>query len=228
MGTAIIYHPREEGLNHINVYSKSQTSLGRALSNFFFSPFIHPVYGKFNTMEGFYCYLLTGNLNEDLRDMKGAEAKAWGKHAIAIRKIDAKFKKEIQEGIAHKIIQNVYIQKLLLASGNLMIRHYYFYGDPTTDNIRVYDKSKEHSYMLHAIEEIRKNLRDNGLIITSYNKSKLDSDGRSLQYSNPTLQRAEKHGQDYYRRRENQKELPKSNDERSPDDFFGHSSPSME
>ena len=48
-------HPRDDGVHHLNVYTKAVTVLGRWLSNFTHSPFTHPEYGgKFESMEGFY------------------------------------------------------------------------------------------------------------------------------------------------------------------------------
>ena len=48
------YKPLNDGVDHINIYSRGKTQLGRMLSNFYLSPFNHPVYGGFNTVEGFY------------------------------------------------------------------------------------------------------------------------------------------------------------------------------
>lgn len=173
MRQAVIpFHPRYEGHDHINVYSKSKSPLGRALSNFFYSVFTHPRYGVFNTVEGFYFYLLTGCMHNELRTMKGIEAKTFGSKAVALRKVDQNFKNEIVEAIAYKIMQNVYIQNLLIES-TLPLTHYYYYGDVDKE-VKVYDKMREHGYMIHAIEEIRQNLQQNGKIITTYNQSKRD------------------------------------------------------
>lgn len=40
------YTPDNDGITHINLYSKSRTVLGRQLSNFAHSPFKHPKYGE--------------------------------------------------------------------------------------------------------------------------------------------------------------------------------------
>ena len=41
------YLPIDEGVTHINIYSKSKLELGKLLSNFAKTPFTHPVYGEF-------------------------------------------------------------------------------------------------------------------------------------------------------------------------------------
>lgn len=172
------YHPKYEGVDHINIYSKSKLPLGRALSNFFHSVFIHPDYGTFHSIEGFYYYFLTGELYPELKEMYGYEAKKFGQSKEKVAKVDRKFKERIQKAITIKIIQNDYIQKLLVAS-TLPLVHYYYYGD-ILQEVKIYDLSKEHDYMVHAIEEIRFNLQKYGTIITSYNKSKRNSKGGQI------------------------------------------------
>ena len=174
-----VWHPRYEGIDHINIYSKSSLPVGRALSNFFPSTFLHPEYGKFNSVEGFYYYLLTGQENENLRELVGLPAKTLGRALPVKRKIDKKFKQEIQKAITYKIIQNPYIQDLLIRT-TLPLAHYYYYGDPRLE-VKIYDQAKEHGYMIEAIEEIRHNLQKYGKITTAYNKSKRDSDSRKVQ-----------------------------------------------
>ena len=159
----MIWEPKDEGKDHINIYSKSALPLGRALSNFFQSTFIHPDYGMFKSMEGYYYWLLTGKKHDELKELFGYPAKKLGKSFEKIRKIDRSFKEEIQEGICYKILQNTYIQDLLIDS-HLPLTHYYYYGDKDNDP-KIVDRSKEDDYMINAIEEIRINLKINGKIL---------------------------------------------------------------
>ena len=46
-----------DGIDHINIYSKGYTKLGRLLSNFTKSEFTHPIYGHFMSVEGFWYYI---------------------------------------------------------------------------------------------------------------------------------------------------------------------------
>ena len=162
-----VWEPKYEGIEHINIYSKSKVPLGRALSNFFHSNFRHPQHGTFASVEGFYYWLLTGEKYDVIRELHGYKAKRYGENLPVVRKIDKKFKLEIQEAIAYKIIQNNYIQRLLIDS-DLPLAHYYYYGD-AMHKPKIVDRYKEHDYMVHAIEEIRINLKRNGQIIKHSN-----------------------------------------------------------
>ena len=42
--------PKLDGIEHINIYSKGKTELGRLLTNFAQTPFIHPEYGRFESV----------------------------------------------------------------------------------------------------------------------------------------------------------------------------------
>jgi hypothetical protein len=160
---AMPYEPHLDGVDHINIYSKSPTKLGRALSNFFHSTFIHPRHGMFHSVEGFYYWLVTGETMHALKELHGFKAKEYGEKFGKTRKIDKRFKAEIQEAIAYKIISNDYIQELLLDPKNqLPFTHYYFYGSKF--NPKVYDMSKRDHYLIEACEEIRRNILNNGKI----------------------------------------------------------------
>ena len=174
----MIWHPKYEGADHINIYTKSKLRIGRALSNFFHSVFIHPEYGKFQSVEGFYYWILTGQMHDKLKELHGIEAKDFGESKSKLVKIDKNFKEEIQKAIAHKIIQNDYIQRLLIKT-ELPLTKYYYYGDPLVSP-QVYDLSKKHDYMVHAIEEIRIRLKKDGRIIRDNSKSERDDPPRSL------------------------------------------------
>lgn len=69
--------PNEDGISHINVYSKGRTGIGRFLSNFTFYP-IHTVDGEFHSIEG-YWYWLTCR-DDRLRYLHGYEAKKLGRN----------------------------------------------------------------------------------------------------------------------------------------------------
>lgn len=45
------YTATTDGIDHINIYSKGKTTLGRMLSNFACTPFTHPEDGKFASIE---------------------------------------------------------------------------------------------------------------------------------------------------------------------------------
>lgn len=117
--------PSEDGVTHINIYSKGATVLGRQLSNFALTPFIHTDYGKFASVEGLWYYVGTGCKHEVLRTLSGYKAKQVGKEFM---KVDIEhFNEIILEGIRCKLRQYPSIRQLLTDS-TLPFAHYYYYG----------------------------------------------------------------------------------------------------
>lgn len=121
----MIYLPEKDGVTHINVYSKGRTELGRLLSNFADTPFKHPEFGWFRTVEGFWYWLKTGKTHEDLRNMVGWEAKMLGRKwpAVEIEHFDTK----IKTAIRCKLIQHPDILCGLI-DNELPLTHYYVRG----------------------------------------------------------------------------------------------------
>lgn len=131
----IIFNPEEDGVTHINVYSKGKTPLGRSLSNFAHTPFEHPEDGFFSSVEGYWYWLSTGSVRNEFRGLYGYKAKETGKlireeierngGLAIIEDFDARIKK----AILCKIEQNEELRKTLKSS-DLPLTHYYTWGDP--------------------------------------------------------------------------------------------------
>ena len=118
--------PANDGIDHINIYSKGQTELGRLLSNFAETPFEHPLFGYFESVEGFWYWSKTGKMHDDLRYLSGYDAKAIGKKYKEV--FNPAFEKEIKECITLKIEQNRTLFEMLKASTH-PFTHYYVYED---------------------------------------------------------------------------------------------------
>src|ERR1041384_4927148 len=76
------YLPRDDGLTHLNVYSKAKTLLGRLLSNFANTPVDLGVDGCFKSIEGYWYWLglkESDPLRDMLREAVGGAAKALGR-----------------------------------------------------------------------------------------------------------------------------------------------------
>ncbi len=119
------YLHSEDGITHINVYSKGQTELGRFLSNFAHTP-IETVDGHFESIEGYWYWLGTDNPEKDkLRTLFGSEAKFVGRE---LRGLDwqesADFKDKILNAIKIKINQYPRLQNKL-KENKLPLTHYY-------------------------------------------------------------------------------------------------------
>jgi hypothetical protein len=162
----MIWKPIKEGIDHINIYSKSSERLGRALSNFFRAHFFHPDYGEFQSIEGFYYWLKSGNQHHELRFLYGFKAKEIGMKFKQTRKVDDAFKKEMEYAIALKVVQTPYIQELILDSikDDLPFAHYYYYGDKYSKPV-IRDRSKRDAWLIDAAEKIRIKLGKYGRVI---------------------------------------------------------------
>jgi len=124
--------PVTDGVNHINVYSRGRTELGRLLSNLAHTPFEHDRYGKFASVEGFWYWLKSGQCHEDLRELYGYQAKKAGMRYPKVHVED--FNKEILLAIDMKLQQHPDLLKMLRES-RLQLEHYYYYGQP--DNCKI-------------------------------------------------------------------------------------------
>lgn len=111
-----------DGIDFINIYSKGQTEIGRALSNFYTCPFNHPKYGQFNTIEGLWFYILSGN--ERLRFLEGYECKMVGK-TLENSDYPETFIEDITTGLDLKFINSGYIRNYFANNKPLPLKHFY-------------------------------------------------------------------------------------------------------
>lgn len=147
-------NPKDDGITHINIYSKGKTELGRLLSNFADTPFVHPRHGKFKSVEGFWYWLSTGMVHEQLRDLTGYEAKKYGKSMVEDFGIknNPSFNDEILEAIRCKLRQNRSLLDMLKES-TLPLEHYYCYGDKVIE-------LPQYRWIVDEIERIRQVMKD--------------------------------------------------------------------
>lgn len=147
----------DDGSTHINIYSQGKTKLGRKLSHFAKTPFRHPFFGPFESMEGFWYYMrgvkiVDGKEQRDdqLRYLCGFEAKQYG------RQLKAKWYDDFWEDILaanyQKIIQNEEIRDMMINS-TLPFKHYYVFGPH-----KVVINARDHEKLTEGMEEIRRAL----------------------------------------------------------------------
>lgn len=120
-----VFLPDREGKDHINIYSNSRTRLGYLCSNFSYTPFTHPVFGTFASMEAYWFYVGTGCTHDYLRKLHGFNAKKAGSSIPKVMRVD--FAELIQEGIQCKVDQTPELKELL-TKNHLPFKHYYVYG----------------------------------------------------------------------------------------------------
>lgn len=139
--------PKLDGKTHINVYSRGNTELGRLLAHFTFSPFVHPYYGPFNSMEGFWYYIKARKPDDTLRTLAGHDAKEYGKNLEHIRRPN--FKELIVEANFHKVNQNERLRDLMKRS-MLPFDHYYIFGPG-----KILVRPKGFEWLVQGFEDIR-------------------------------------------------------------------------
>ena len=114
-----------DGIDHINIYSKSQSILGRMLSNFS-DHSIDTVDGPFSSVEGYWYWL--GCKDNRLRTCKGYEAKRLGRDLnCEDYPKDDLFKLKLCAALLNKLINHPDIYKKF-KENNLPFAHYYEYN----------------------------------------------------------------------------------------------------
>jgi hypothetical protein len=155
-----MFEPKNENVDHINIYSKSKTELGRLLTNFAKTPFTYEPYGSFQSVEGFWYYYLTGCKHEKFKELYGFKAKQEGKLVREDRKdtngLTEQDKEILLEAIRCKLRQNKYICRMLKES-ELPFAHYYWYGEE--DNPKVYELN-QYQWIVDEFERLRKLLKN--------------------------------------------------------------------
>lgn len=120
----------EDGVTHINIYSKGKTNLGKWLSNFTYAP-ISTEHGWFNSIEGYWYWLTTAN--DRLRNLSGHEAKKLGEESEVLVKLDSEiFITKIKRALDLKLKSDKpALSEFALST--LPFCHYYEYGGKRVD-----------------------------------------------------------------------------------------------
>jgi hypothetical protein len=119
-----VIHPNDDGIGHINVYSKAKTELGRYLSNFS-DCYVETEDGKFRTIEGYWYWLSCKH--EPLRDLPGWQCKEVGRdhRGEDWPKIPG-FEQKIMKAIMTKM-QHPWCVEELKKTGSKPFFHYYVF-----------------------------------------------------------------------------------------------------
>lgn len=128
-------NPELDGIEHINIYSKGKTHIGRLLSNFAHTPFsLGKEEGVFQSVEGYWYWLLTGF--DGLRDLHGYEAKKVGKEHLPLMLYRPwerdEFKDKIRHAMGCKMWQNLHV-RMSLRCTDLPFMHYYVWDSGPKD-----------------------------------------------------------------------------------------------
>lgn len=148
---AIPFKPENDGVDHINVYSRGKTQLGQLLSNFAHTPFVHPEHGAFASMEGYWYWCSTGRSQDHLRRLYGFSAKSAGSKCECVPMEESEFRDMIIQGTRCKIEQSPMLMTALKES-TLPLAHYYEYGGKAVS-------AEKHRWQIDTLEAIRRELR---------------------------------------------------------------------
>ena len=145
-----MFRPETEGIDHINMYSRSTLEFGRMLSNFYRFP-IATQDGNFMSVEGYWWWLKIESCadKERLRELSGYEAAKFGKELLGphLRVTVDDFEHRIAKAIWYKMRRH---RDLFLPEyDELPIVHYYVYGD------KIIDKTKDFESMMTTVNRLR-------------------------------------------------------------------------
>jgi hypothetical protein len=147
--------PEQDGVDHINIYSRGATFLGRRLSHFAYIPFSHPQHGDFSSMEGFWHWMRNGRTDDTLRQLSGMAAKAHGRKGNSF--MYPHFRDEIMGANYQKIIQTPHLHEEFVSS-TLPFTHYYLMGSEGNFEMRTGSGS---DWLVDGMETIRQELKAN-------------------------------------------------------------------
>lgn len=118
------YGPATDGKDHINIYSKAKTRLGKFLTNMSDVP-VKTKHGVFQSMEGYWYWLSTGEQHDFLRDAQCFEAKKQGRQLERVT--NSNMQADIKQAMHDKLLQYPVILELFRKS-TLPFTHYYYFG----------------------------------------------------------------------------------------------------
>lgn len=150
-------NPDEDGITHINIYSKGKTELGKALTNLSDRDFDWQ--GKhFGSLEAMWFWLLSDKKRDDFIPLGGFAAKKLSKTLKEedCISIDENFKNQIKEGFQCKLKAHKDIIKMLYES-ELPFTHYYYYGKDGKYKVMNQDK---HYWQCEEFERLRLIIKD--------------------------------------------------------------------
>lgn len=117
--------PSQDGITHINFYTRGKTRLGRLGTNLADIPVEHPLHGRFRTAEGYWYYLKTGLKFDELRSLDGFSAKVAGRKFPNVWHND--FREDFITALRWKVDNHAELKQLLTES-TLPLEHYYYYS----------------------------------------------------------------------------------------------------
>ena len=76
---------KKDGEDHINIWEKAETPLGRFLAHGTNTPFHHPVFGMFNNVECFWHYIRSEERDDRIRTMSNVSGKKFSENFTSVK-----------------------------------------------------------------------------------------------------------------------------------------------
>lgn len=165
-----------DGVTHICIDFGAKTELGRMLSHYYeHDSFIHPVFGSFKCLEGFWRYInCIDNENKRRDEFRTASGKAASKISRDLEKRNVKnFKEIIYAANYHRIILDEKLHEKFIQS-TLPFDYYHLFGPA-----KIVSRGKGYQWIITMYEDLR-NIIKNGEQPPSPDYSKLLLDLRFI------------------------------------------------
>jgi hypothetical protein len=145
-----MFNVLNDGIDHINVYSQGKTFLGVFLSNWTRYSMTLDDLGRFESVEGLWYFLSTGD--NTLKSMSGFAAKKLGRSLPKVVTLpDDEFKSIIKQAIKIKVAGGP--QYFNFVDSVLPFSHYYVFNGKQVD--------AGHKWIIEYLEQLRTELKDN-------------------------------------------------------------------
>lgn len=151
-----------DGLDHINVYLDPKTELGAILSPFTIHPFVSPFFGRFNSRQGLYFYLLSSNGDEAFRTMVPTRMRNYARNRVSIQAFAPNLKYFMTKALWSQVSGNERAIELL-KDNQLPFDAYYSYQYRDGDLVSKVLSRPSHNtiWMIQAVNEISAAVKEN-------------------------------------------------------------------
>ncbi len=142
----------EDGVDHINIWERGNTEIGKFLAHGSHTPFHHPYFGLFNNIEAFWHYIRSEERDDRIRLMNNLSAKKFSENFNLIKVPN--FYAVIMDANWFKIKEYPH-KAALLKESTLPLEMYYIYRDNGVPIRPMFA-----AWALQGFEEIRKALKE--------------------------------------------------------------------
>ncbi len=142
-----------DGVDHLNIWESGKTKLGKFLAIASPNPFVHPVFGPFNSVECFWHYIRSQERDDRLRTMSSAAVRKFSRRLKTAH--TPNFYAVIMYAVWHKLSTNKQMIERL-RTNDLPLDMYYIFRD---SGLPI--RSTSIVWMMPGFVEIEKAVKEN-------------------------------------------------------------------